>query len=240
MSQAIVEIPQPTADPANLDFIGVESVKKGDGFIFQDQDKSLDKNEPVPFLSASIETSKPLVKKRSWRDLVDPYLLTDFEAVSAFENTKMGKPVFVERTDGGADYYLAPFCKRVKGKSLVSAVMILDAAEGYFREASWTDKPAGELLKIDRNDALRLVRNIIKKDLLKELKAIPKKPVKNCLAREKEVSLKYSRILRGLRDADAVLAWKPNGYSPSPYRPYWKIDFDGRVWFVTQEMKVIS
>ena len=41
-------------------------------------------------------------------------------------------------------------------------------------------------------------------------------------------------------NANAVLAWKPNSYSPSPYMPYWKIDIDGHIWYVTQDSKVIS
>ena len=159
--------------------------------------------------------------------------------MAAFEGTKIGRSLFVERTDGGADYYLAPFYKRVKGRSLVSAVMILDASKGYFREASWTDKPAGELLKVDKNDALRLVRNIITKDYLAQLKAMPKNPVKTYLLRQRDLLRKYTGIFQDLRDADAVLAWEPNGYSPSPYKPYWKIDLNGQLWFVTQEMKVI-
>jgi len=230
MSKAIVEIPRPIADPANLDFI-----KNGDGFIFLD--KNLDKNEPVPILLTA--TSKPLIKKQSWRDLVDPHLLTDPEAVAAFEGAKMGKSVFVDRLDGPADYYLAPFYKRVKGKSLLSAVIILDASVGYFKEASWTDKPGGELLNVDKRDALRLVRNRIRKDLLKELKGIPKKPAKNYLLRQRELLRKYSRLLYDMKDAEAILAWKPNSYSPSPYSPYWKIDVDGHTWYVTQEGKVI-
>ena len=43
-----------------------------------------------------------------------------------------------------------------------------------------------------------------------------------------------------MRDPDAVLAWEPNGYSASPYEPYWKIDYNGYAWYVTQEGKVIS
>jgi len=230
MSKAIVEIPRPIADPANLDFI-----KNGDGFIFLD--KNLDKNEPVPILLTA--TSKPLIKKQSWRDLVDPHLLTDPEAVAAFEGAKMGKSVFVDRLDGPADYYLAPFYKRVKGKSLLSAVIILDASVGYFKEASWTDKPGGELLNVDKRDALRLVRNRIRKDLLAELKGIPKKPAKNYLLRQRELLRKYSRLLHDMKDAEAILVWKPNSYSPSPYSPYWKIDIDGHTWYVTQEGKVI-
>jgi hypothetical protein len=249
MSQAIVEIPQPAADPANLAFIGVVTVEKGTA-PFSNESNILSEKGAVPLSSlaaapakmsmASKEISKPLVKKQSWRDLVDKHLLTDPEAVAAFEGTKMGKSLFVQRTDGGADYYLAPFCKRVKGKSLVSAVMILDASAGYFREASWTDKPAGELLKLSEKSARRLIGNKIKENLLKELKAIPKKPAKNYLAREKELAWKRILLLRDLNDADAVLAWEPNGYSPSPYRPYWKIDLNGQLWYVTQEMKVIG
>ena len=234
MSQAIVEIPKPTADLANLGFIGVGAVTEDSG----GGNQLMAMSSSLSAASAGI-SNKPLIKKKSWRDLVDRHLLADSEAVSAFEGTIMGKSVFVDRTDGGADYYLAPFYKRVKGKSLVSAVMILDASAGYFREASWTASPAGELLKISEGEALRLVRNRITKDFLEELRKIPIKPVKNYLLLEKELLRKYTLLLRDMRDAKVVLAWKPNSYSPSPYSPYWKIDVDGHVWYVTQEGKLI-
>ncbi|MCX5668369.1 MAG: hypothetical protein NTY34_08745, partial [Candidatus Omnitrophica bacterium] len=95
-------------------------------------------------------------------------------------------------------------------------------------------------LKVSERSARRLVRNIITKDYLAELKALPKTPAKTYLLRQRDLLRKYTGIFQDLRDADAVLAWQPNGHSPSPYKPYWKIGFDGRVWYVTQEMKVIS
>jgi hypothetical protein len=245
MSQAAVEIPQPAADPANLVFIGVqptaiEPVSDGGQLM------AMSSLSPAPMKAAQkvatpVKKIKPLVKKQSWRDLVDKNLLSDPEAVAAFEGTKIGKSIFVERTDPGADYYLAPFYKRVKGKMLVSAVMILDSAEGYFREASWTDKPiAGELLKVDANDALRLVRNIITKDYLAQMRALPRTPAKTYVLRQRDLMRKYIGILRNMRYVNTALIWEPNGYSSSPYKPYWKIELDGQIWFVTQEMKVIT
>ena len=145
-----------------------------------------------------------------------------------------------KRQDEGADYYLVPFRKLVNGKSLVSAVVILDASAGYFKEASWTDEPDSELLKVDQKDALRLVRNRITKDLYEEFKAIPKKPAKAYLLRRIELLRRYNLLLTGIKDAEAVLAWKPSSYSPSPYRPYWKVAINGRIWYVTQDMKVLS
>ena len=233
MSKAAIEIPTPTADLANLDFIGVKAVTKDSGEGSQLMAMSLSVS------AASKGASKPLIKKQSWRDLVDSHLLMDSEAVSAFENTKMGKAVFVDRTDEGADYYLVPFGKSVKGKFLASAVVILDGSAGYFKEASWTDKP-DELLKVSKNNALSLVRKSIVKNFLKEVRNLPKKPIKNYLLLEKELLRKYTQLLNGMRGADAVLVWEPNSYSASPYEPYWKIDYNGYVWYVTQEQKVIS
>ena len=118
--------------------------------------------------------------------MVDPHLLTDTDAVAAFDGANMEKSILVNRTDGGADYYLVPFYKRVKGKSLVSAVIILDASAGYFKEASWTANPE-ELLKLNKNEAIHLVRKSVRKNFLTELAALPKKPVKNYLLLEAEL-----------------------------------------------------
>lgn len=233
MSKADVDIPTPTADPANLNFIGVKAVTKD----------SIGSNQVMAMsLSASPalkSVSTPLIKKQSWRDLVDSHLLTDPEAVAAFENTKMGVAVFVDRTDGGADYYLVPFGKSVKGKFLASAVVILDASTGYFKEASWTTKPE-ELLTLSKNEAVSLVRKSVRKNFLKELAALPKKPIKNYLSLEAELLRKYTQLFNVMRNADTILAWEPNSYSASPYEPYWRIDYNGYVWYVTQEGKVIS
>lgn len=231
MSQADVDIPNPIKDLANLEFIGVGTATKGSG-----------ETGPLAAMSlniASKDTAKPLIRKQSWRDLVDPHLLTDPEAVSAFENTEMSKPVFVDRTDDGSDYYLVPFGKRSKGKFLASAVMILDASAGYFKETSWTDKPE-ELFKVNEQKALQLVRENITIDMLKELKSLPKKPAKTYLLRQRELLRKHAQLLRNMKGADIVLTWKPDGYSISPYEPYWQIDINGSIWYVTQAKRVIK
>ncbi|MBU4488547.1 MAG: VCBS repeat-containing protein [Candidatus Omnitrophica bacterium] len=230
MSNANIEIPKPTTDLANLDFIGVETVTKDSG-----------ESSPLMAMSlnvTSVEASKPLIRKQSWRDLVDPHLLTDSEAVLAFENTEMGKPVFIERVVEDSDYYLVPFGKRIKGRFLASAVIILDASEGYFKEASWTDKPE-EMLKVNEKKALWLVRRDVTGDFLKELKSLPKKPAKNYLLRQRELLREHNQFLHKMKDADIVLVWEPDGYSSSPYKPYWEIDINGSIWYVTQAEKII-
>jgi len=233
MSKADVEIPTPTADLANLNFIGVKAVTNNSSGSSQLMAMSLSVS------TASKSVSKPLVKKQSWRDLVDSHLLTDPEAVAAFENTKMGTAVFVDRTDEGADYYLVPFGKNVKGKFLTSAVVILDASTGYFKEASWTDKP-DTLLEVGRGKARHLVRKSIVKYIHTKLNNIPKKPVQKYLSQQKELLQDQSQLLRYLANADIVLAWEPNGPSASPYKPHWKINANGYIWYVTQEGKVIA
>jgi len=70
----------------------------------------------------------------------------------------MGKPILVNRLGlENADYYLVPFNKIVKRRGiLTSAVIIIDADKGYFKEATWMNEPQ-EYLKIDKSEAKSLV-----------------------------------------------------------------------------------
>jgi hypothetical protein len=227
MSKANIEIPKPTADLANLDFIGVDPVTKDSGGI-----------SPLMAMSLSVaskDVSVSVMRKQSWRDLVDRHLLTDSEAVSAFENTEIGKPVFVNRTDEGADYYLVPFNKRVKKRQfLTSAVMILDAKDGYFKEASWTKNPE-QFVKVNRADALRLIEKYLLQKRSNELRDVSRKPIIKYAQKVNEIVKKYAALLRNLRYAETELVWEPGNYSSSPYKPYWHVDVDDNAWYVTQD-----
>lgn len=190
-------IKEHTRDLANLEFVGVKLTKKD--------------HKNVNGTMASLGSTSPIIKQ-SWRDLVDPYLLTDSEAVAAFKDTQMGASILVDRIDiGGSDYYLVPFGKFIEGKFLASAVIMLDANNGYFREASWTKEPE-KFLKVDKTRAIDLV-----------------------MKRQAYATADSSYI----QTREAELIWKPNGYSSSPYKPYWKVYINGRIWYVTQEEKVI-
>lgn len=232
VSEAIVEISKPNVDLANLDFIGVESVTKDS-----------DETSPLMEMSLSVNSkniNRPIIKKQSWKDLVDRHLLADSEAVSAFENTEIGKAVFVYRTDGGADYYLVPFNKRVKkGKFLTSAVMVLDAKDGYFKETSWTNNPEAFLV-VGRAGAMRIIERYLLQKRSEELKDVPKKPVIKYAQKINEIVRKYSALLRNIRYAETDLIWEPGKYSTSPYKPYWRVDVDGNVWYVTQDGAILD
>jgi len=156
------------------------------------------------------------MKKQNWKDMVDPHLLSDENAAAAFEGTKMGKPVLVKRTDNNTTYYLVPFKKTLKiktGKKTTAltgatGVIMLDTSDGHFKQAAWAQQPQ-EYLPVTKEKAIRLVEAAIKKEGNKA---------------------KFGK-------AAAELAWQPNAYSESPFKPYWVIGLNGEKWAVTQEGK---
>ena len=170
--------------------------------------------------------------------MVDPHLLKDAEAVKAFEGAKMGKPVFIRRPDAEtADYYLVPFDKVVKKKGLLtSAVIVLDAKDGHFKEASWTDSPEC-LIPVSAVRALQLLR-------IDETARFRTEYIKLIKARKyREAGIlvqKYSRFISNLFRAKVDLVWQKNGLSPSVYKPYWRIDTPNGIRYVTQEGKVFT
>ncbi|MGR3309274.1 MAG: glycoside hydrolase family 2 TIM barrel-domain containing protein, partial [Candidatus Brocadiales bacterium] len=202
------EIKKHTQDLANLEFVGVMAETGS----YEDTDQVM----AMSLSTSSLEINESTIKKQSWRDLVDPYLLTDSEAVAAFQGTEMGESILVNRIDiGGSNYYLVPFNRLIEGESLASAVIVLDANGGYFKEASWTTEPE-KFLKVDKKRAIKL--------------AMKRQPVFI-------YTTKYTSYTQTI---EAELIWKPNGYSSSPYKPYWKVNINGRIWYVTQEGEVIS
>jgi len=200
LSEAKIEIPSPEASGLTI------------------------RESEVAALSVGVKKLQTKNKKRTWREMVEPHLLTDKKAVAAFEGAQMGKSILVHRLDNsGADYCLVPFEKKVRGRSyLTSAVLVLDAEKGYFKEASWTDKPQ-QFLPISKAEALLLLR----RQLL------------NILRYNHGTKSKYFRLLQDLRYAKVELVWEPNKYSSSVYSPYWKIEVNGAACFVTQRGKVI-
>ena len=247
-STASVEVSRPAPSFANLAFIGAEIPVVSGGRFAQ--------GTAMSFSADSAGMQESLKVKNSWRDLVDPYLLTDAEVINAFEGTKIGEYVLVHRLDSeNADYYLVPFGKNVKRRGfLTSGVIILDAALGYFKEASWTKEPE-TLLEVDAQRAITLVRRYIIKSYHEELKELMQKyrygysgkkgefyhRYHTQLRREQqELIRKHIRILRLIRYAETQLVWESNSYSPSPYKPYWKVDVDTYTWYVTQGGRVIQ
>jgi hypothetical protein len=167
--------------------------------------------------------NKSYIIKRGWQDIVDSYLLSDASAQAAFNGANPGRPILVKRVDKEfSDYYLVPFSKSNKqGISLVSAVIILDSKDGHFKEASWTQTPE-RFLNINKRHAIQLTERYVSNDLWKNKQGARKYRV-------------YCQLLRYINNANALLIWQPNSYSSSPYRPYWKINSNGYIWYVTQE-----
>lgn len=226
-SRAAAKIEQPFKDTANLNFIGVQTAL-----------------EPtVKSLCLATTAAKTIrIEKRSWKDIVDSHMLSDASAQAAFDATAMGAPILIRRPDvKNADYYLVPFNKtEKKNRNLTSAVVILDAKQGYFKEASWTSAPQ-KFLKVDEKTALGLIRNDIVKYTVERLKKLPKAPYKTYSLRSNAILRAYYKLISYLSRPQSELLWNSaNAYSSSPYNPYWKISACGFNWYVTQEGKVFA
>ncbi|MGD0336612.1 MAG: hypothetical protein ABSB18_05875 [Candidatus Omnitrophota bacterium] len=230
-SKAEIKIPQPTQDMANLEFIGV---------------KTNSENNPTTLKALSLSmlsgssNEAPVVKK-DWRDILPAPLLSDPECQKAFTATIRGRPLLVKRTDTeGSGYYLLPFNKRDKrGRLLTSAVIILDANAGYFKEASWTEVPE-KFLKVGNKEAVELITNYLLKDLSVKLNKLRRTPY-NAYLKQRDILIKdYRKLLGYLRGAKLELLWSSGtSYSLSPYEPYWKIDANGYIWYVMQTGEII-
>ena len=153
---------------------------------------------------------------------------TDFAAV--FANTVPGKPMFVSSDNG--DYYVVPFNVPVKERPQVKkrrhvakprpimptkvertlVVVLVDAEDGSFKEASWITDPE-KYLPVAKTEALKLALG----ELHDELHIVAKKD-----ARDLEVIEKKPIIELVYREA-------------SPYYPDWKVTVNGKVFFVGQD-----
>jgi len=92
----------------------------------------------------------------SWQAIIDPSLLQDESFMEAFQGTTVSTPIKVSSLDrANSDYYLIPFLKHIDGQDLTSVVLILDATQGYFKEASWLNKPV-EYSLVRKQEAIDL------------------------------------------------------------------------------------
>jgi len=207
MSNAYVQIQEPSPNLANLEFAGI--------------DVGAETTSRYSPASSSGYGKEPLLEKKSWRDLVDPRLLSDPEVLDAFEDTRMGASVLVRSLDKGRDYYLVPFRKQDKQawrnywrNFTATGVIILDAQEGYFREATWTKDPQ-VFLPVNKFYALWLIEKYL----------------------WYKGNARLIHYVRNSRDT-AELVWEAGGYSPSPYQPYWMVNINGITWYVTQNGEI--
>ncbi len=91
----------------------------------------------------------------SWQDVIDLSLLEDESFREALQGAAPSSPVRVKGTERSSDYYLIPFTKHVGGQDLTSVVLVLDAAQGCFKEASWVNEPV-EYLLVGKQEAIDL------------------------------------------------------------------------------------
>ena len=104
----------------------------------------------------------------------------DTQFAQVFANTHPGKPMFVSGTNG--DYCIVPFNMQLKheiepvqtpvyfDKQRTLVVVLIDAQDGHFKEASWVNEPM-EYLPVSQKEALELAFEEI------ELNTVKDKPV---------------------------------------------------------------
>lgn len=145
------------------------------------------------------------IKTFNWKELIDYYLLQDENFRNALDYAVPCSPIKVKRIDKVSnDYYIVPFNKMISGGSKTSAVLVIDALGGNFREASWVDIPVKYNLRT-KNEAIKFLLNSTKQ-------------------------LKISNISK----IEAELIWSPCKNSSSPYYPFWKIKIGAKTWLVYQ------
>ncbi len=213
-SRAKTEIAQPVSDLGNLEFVGAETKAGG--------------AEAEPLMTAmGSDLTGTGVGKEGWRDIVDRHLLADAEAVAAFDSALAGEPVLVKRLDNNSEYYLIPFNKieerwqhllerwpgllqwLTRYRPSTTGVIMLDAGDGHFRQASWTEEPVN-YLPVTESQAIYLARR---------------------------ASWEQNKKWPNARDTKALLSWQPGRHSASPFNPYWVVELGRETWVVTQEGK---
>lgn len=153
-----------------------------------------------------------LLNRFDWKTVADKYLANDVDFNAAIKNSIAAAPLKVKSLDPRfKDYYLVVLDKKLKGRSLTSAVLIMDANNYTLREASWVKAPVF-YPRIDENQAVLLA----------------------C----RKASPLYWRS-KMAPASKAELVWQPGTISTSPYKPFWKVVIGNNIWFVTQESAVI-
>ena len=163
--------------------------------------KIFSSNEDIIYAKSSIVSVQDNLIT-NWEQIIDPALLKDKSFINAFKNKETEAPIKVHRIDTDDYYYIIPFGE---DKNTITATIILDNTQSFFKQASWTGTPQ-KYLPIRRDEAISLVEEALGKEL---------------------------------GNSNAELIWQPKGFSPSPFKPYWKVEFENQTWFVTQEKRVI-
>ncbi len=229
MSNEIAEIARPKPHVENLDAV----------LLQEKQEKGEALDGLVMMAAAASENSGPALPQ-SWRDLVDPVIVRDLNVVAAFEGKIRGKALFIEHIgDAAKSYYFVPYGTQKTKDFFVSGAILLDAQEGYFKEASWNGQEE-ILLRITQQDAGRLVLAEILKEYYKDMAAVVRQPIRYRLTLAMQVLRNYSERLRKLSKAEYDLVWRPSRLTPNPYHPMWRVRVGSDAYFVTQEGKIQS
>ncbi|MDP3786798.1 MAG: carboxypeptidase regulatory-like domain-containing protein [Candidatus Omnitrophota bacterium] len=164
-------------------------------------------NEETAELLQKLQNNKSLAEI-NWEAIIDSSLLFDQGFLTAFKDTFPRQATKVKNlTVNGKDYYLIPFNRIIDTTTLKEAtyvVMIIDAVDGHFKEAAWSEKP--------------------------------EKPM-DFLPVSKDAAIQKVRQASGLTTAtaSALLVWKPDNKSSSPYKPVWQVTINSQIWYVNQD-----
>ena len=127
---------------------------KNDGKVDENRVKSEDTED---LLGLVFNSGSEAPVELDWKNIVDPSLLSDEKFKEAFDGSQVREFIKVRRTDKpDSYYYLIPFDKYVKGQFLTCAAIIIDAKDGSFRQASWSEEPA-RFIEITKDKALGLL-----------------------------------------------------------------------------------
>lgn len=222
--------PLTTSDQFNGSYLQVAEPPLTSGDMVVSIKKPEPKLQLLPTLLLSLSTSKtakidkaklPSTKRAAlltWRDLLPKELITQSQVIAAFQGQTQGTTLRVHRRDDAKkDYLLVPFGKNGRNGFIVTGVVLVNAADGAFREAAWSLK-GDQLIKLSAYDAISL--------LINKLAGNNKKLRKRLLA----------AALINLPRTE--LQWAPSAANPSPYSPCWRVTLNGANYMISQDGRI--
>lgn len=178
-----------------------------------DTARGVELDQSAPVLSGSEDLSCLFQSNTSseenciiWQEIIEPQALTDEDFREAIEGSIVREFIKVERKDGKGSYYIIPFDKHTRGQFLTYAAIIVDAATGAFKQASWVEEPV-RFVPITKSQAQNLALDYARENLGQHR----------------------------LKISSSELVWQPKGLSNSPFSPYWKVSIGKHTLYVTQE-----
>lgn|GEM_PF-4089112 len=236
-STAKVQIARATELDANKDLVEIASsqvLSTATQNVLQASSATANINVGISDSQAISSTEVQLFSSIPWTEIIPPPVLSDPSFARAFSGTRAVGNYKVTRTDGLGSYFIIPFAKRFIAEtgreayattstcSLVSVAIIVDAAKGIFREATWAERPTCYQL-ISKDVAVSIVLNYIRKQ--------------NVYVEASRMQSK-TYVPGGLISSGtaAELVWWPgNPISSSPFNPIWKVTVNGRTYYVDQD-----